>query len=364
MNLPATSIRDVVVHGDDLVVATHGRGFWILDGMTALRQVAANMPDTLFKPAVAFRMPRSLYPDTPVPPDEPYADNPPTGAVIDYYLAQPGPVTLEILGEGGKPVRKFTSSDPPELTDVELAKQLVPAYWVQPRRALAATAGMHRWVWDLRADRPLAASYGYPISAAPHATPRTPEGPRVAPGTYTLRLVANGKTVTQTLEVRLDPRLKLTRAQATQLAQVERKVADLVTQAAQIALEARSAGEQLEAIKAPQLKAQAAQTLAKLTLVANGPKDPPLTSEPPLTLRRAMSAASQLYRSIGVDAVPTAAQLAEIGRLERDVAAAVKAWTAAKADLVQLNAALKAANLPEVKPELRPHTTQLGEDVE
>jgi photosystem II stability/assembly factor-like uncharacterized protein len=364
MNLPATSIRDIVVHGDDLVVATHGRGFWILDGMTALRQVAANMPDTLFKPAVAFRMPRSLYPDTPVPPDEPYADNPPTGAIIDYYLAQPGPVTLEILGEGGKPVRKFTSSDPPELTDAELAKQLVPAYWVQPRRTLAATAGMHRWVWDLRGDRPLAASYGYPISAAPHATPRTPEGPRVAPGTYTVRLVANGKTVTQSLDVRLDPRLKLTRAQATQLAQVERKVADLVTQAAQIALEARSAGEQLEAIKAPQLKAQAAQTLAKLTLVANGPKDPPLTGEPPLTLRRTMSAASQLYRSIGVDAVPTAAQLAEIGRLERDVAAAVKAWTTAKADLVQLNAALKAANLPEVKPELRPHTTQLGEDVE
>jgi photosystem II stability/assembly factor-like uncharacterized protein len=364
LNLPATSVRDLVVHGDDLVAATHGRGFWILDEIAALRQIAATMPDTLFKPAVAYRMPRSLYPDTPVPPDEPLAENPPTGAILDYYLAQPGPVTLEIVDEAGKVVRRFTSADPPELSDAELASQLIPAYWVQPRRTLGATAGMHRWVWDLRRDRPLAVAYTYPITAAPHDTPRTPEGARVPPDRYTVRLVANGKTLTQSLDVRLDPRIRLTHAQAIQLAELERKLADLVTQTAHLALEARSTSEQLEAVKAPQLKPQIELVLGKLALLATGPKPPPIAGEPPLTLHRAHATANELYRAVSVDAAPTAAMLAAIGRLERDAAAAGSAWTALKAELVPLNATLKAAGLPEVKPELRPRTTPVGEDVE
>ena len=158
-----------------------------MDDITPLRQLTAAMPDTLFKPATAIRVPRSLYTDTPVPPDEPLADNPPTGAVIDYYLAgaASGPVTLEIADARGKLVRRYASTDPPDLTDRELAKQLIPSYWVRPRKTLATTAGEHRWVWDLRGERPLANAYGYPIRAAPHDTPRTPEGPRVLPGSDT-----------------------------------------------------------------------------------------------------------------------------------------------------------------------------------
>ncbi|HEX7840546.1 MAG TPA: hypothetical protein VF469_23870, partial [Kofleriaceae bacterium] len=177
-NLPHTSVRDIVVHDSDLIVATHGRGFWIMDDITPLRQVAAAMPDTLFKPAAAYRFPRSLYTDTPIPPDEPLAENPPTGAVIDYHLAEPaqGPVTLEITDARGKHVRGYASTDPPDLTQAELAKQLIPSYWVRPHRSLGTAAGGHRWVWDLRGDRPLAMSYQYPISAVPHDTPRTPLG--------------------------------------------------------------------------------------------------------------------------------------------------------------------------------------------
>src|SRR5262249_46664451 len=161
-------------------------------------QIAAAMPDTLFAPAAAYRVPRSLYLGTPVPPDEPLAENPPDGAVIDYYLAQAatGPVALEISDARGKPIRRYTSSDPADPSEAEPAKQPIPAYWVRPPRALGPTAGYHRWIWNLRGERPLAASYDYPITAVPQDTPRVPEGARVPPGAYTVKLTAGGKTLT------------------------------------------------------------------------------------------------------------------------------------------------------------------------
>ncbi|MEO7729862.1 MAG: glycoside hydrolase, partial [Kofleriaceae bacterium] len=187
-NLPHTSVRDLVVHGADLIIATHGRGFWIMDDITPLRQVAG-LSDTLFKPAPAYRAQRSAYPDTPVPDDEPHAANPPAGAVIDYVLAQPADrVTLEISDARGAPIRRYASDDPPELRDDEIAHQLIPAWWLRPYAPLAITAGGHRWIWDLRGERPLVDSYEYPISAVPYDTPRVPEGPRVAPGVYTVKL--------------------------------------------------------------------------------------------------------------------------------------------------------------------------------
>ncbi|HET7504834.1 MAG TPA: hypothetical protein VFK02_27615 [Kofleriaceae bacterium] len=368
-NLPHTSVRDLVVHDRDLIVATHGRGFWIMDDITPLRQLAASMPDTLFKPAPAVRVARSLYTDTPVPPDEPHADNPPTGAVIDYYLAQPQPsVAIEITDQRGQLVRRYTSTDPPELTDQQLARQLIPSYWVRPHRVLATTAGHHRWVWDLRGARPLADDYEYPINAIPHDTPRRPEGPRVLPGRYTVKLILGGKTYTAPLEVKLDPRVKLSPAALTQQHQLEQRLADLVTRSSKLVMEAQSVADQLGKLKpgADALKAQVAGTTAKLTELLSGPKGPrvPGKARPP-TLGSVNGNFTALYGGVEVDAAPTAAQLAEAARAERELTALAASWNALKAaELAPLNAALTQAGMAPIKPELLPETRQTEGDEE
>ncbi|MGZ4815841.1 MAG: WD40/YVTN/BNR-like repeat-containing protein, partial [Terriglobales bacterium] len=147
LNLPHTSMRDLWIKDSDLIVATHGRGFWILDDITPLRQVTAQVTQAqmhLFNPAPAWRVMRSTWPDTPIPPDEPMAENPPDGAVLDYYLgsAASGPVTLQIVDGSGKVARRY-SDDKPELTQEEIQKQLIPPYWLRPFRTPQTSAGMH-----------------------------------------------------------------------------------------------------------------------------------------------------------------------------------------------------------------------------
>ena len=209
LNMPATSIRDLIVKDDDIAVGTHGRGFWILDDITALRQwseAAANADVTLFKPAAATRVRYSMYPDTPVPPDEPYAENTPDGAIIDNYLKQDvsSPVTLEILTSAGRVVRKYSSTDP-----AEPVKDMGnwPAYWFRPAQLLSTKAGLQRYAWDLHFTPP-AGECSLPISATPHNTKCEPEGIWVAPGPYTARLTVDGKSYTQSFTVRMDPRVK------------------------------------------------------------------------------------------------------------------------------------------------------------
>ena len=143
LNLPHTSMRDLGIHENDLIVATHGRSFWILDDITPLRQLAESMANSdayLFKPEPAYRVRRSTYPDTPMPPDEPAGKNPPDGAILDYFLAQPasGAVTLEIVDAQGNLVRRFSSTDKPEVTQAELEKQLIPLYWIRMPKILSA----------------------------------------------------------------------------------------------------------------------------------------------------------------------------------------------------------------------------------
>ena len=155
LNLPHTSMRDLWIHDDDLIVATHGRSFWILDDIASLRQMSPDIPREgahLFTPASAYRVRRDTNTDTPLPADEPAGQNPPDGAPIDYLLSQPssGTVTLEILDLQGKLVRRYSSGDKPEQTPEDIKKQLIPPYWLRPQHILSAGAGMHRWVWDLR----------------------------------------------------------------------------------------------------------------------------------------------------------------------------------------------------------------------
>ncbi len=208
-NLPATSIRDLVVHGDDLVIATHGRSFWILDDVEPLRE---STPATtaeavhLFQPQTALRWRASLNTDTPLPPEEPVGENPPEGALLDYWLKAPAKdVRLEILDAAGTVLRAFDSQDRPE--PVDPASLNVPAFWLQPPVVLPATAGMHRFAWDLRLPPPAAFHHEPTMAAIPGRTPMEPQGPLVPPGAYRVRLTVDGRTFEQPLTLRMDPRV-------------------------------------------------------------------------------------------------------------------------------------------------------------
>lgn len=211
LNMPATSIRDLVIHDDDVVVGTHGRSFWILDDITPLRQLSPAVSDAdayLFAPQLAHRIKRNINPDTPLPPEEPAGKNPPDGAIINYYLKvdASGPVVLEIFDSKNQLVQRFSSTDTPKPLD---ATQInIPTYWVRPSQVLSAKAGMQRFAWDLHYPAPKAAHYDYPISAVYMDTPPVPQGPLVLPGMYSVKLTVGGKTYAKPLSIRMDPRVK------------------------------------------------------------------------------------------------------------------------------------------------------------
>ena len=213
LNLPHTSMRDLAIHGDDLIVGTHGRSFWILDDITPLRQMSAEIakaPATLYKPQEAIRFRWNRNTDTPLPPDIPAGKNPPDGAILDYYLAAASskPVTLEILDADNHPVRRYSSTDKPEPLEKIAAANPIPMYWVRPQQILSAEAGMHRFIWDVHYPPPDALNREFPISAIVHDTPQLPLGPWAMPGKYMVRLTVDGKAYTQPLTVRMDPRIK------------------------------------------------------------------------------------------------------------------------------------------------------------
>jgi photosystem II stability/assembly factor-like uncharacterized protein len=211
LNMPATSIRDLVVKDDDLVVGTHGRSFWILDNVTPLRQVGADTAAKsvhLFTPQRAWRVRWNMNTDTPLPPDEPRGQNPPEGAIIDYFLGRDaaGPVTLEVLDARGHVVRTYASTDP-AVVPADIGNW--PAYWQRPVRPLPATTGMHRVTWDLRGADLEGEARSYPIAAVPGDTAREPRGPWAPPGTYAVRLSVGTERVTAPLVVTMDPRVKV-----------------------------------------------------------------------------------------------------------------------------------------------------------
>jgi photosystem II stability/assembly factor-like uncharacterized protein len=226
LNLPATPVTDMEIHGDDLVLSTYGRALWILDNLSPVRQLssdAVNSPAYLFKPATALRVRWDTNQDTPLPIETPTGKNPPDGVILDYYLkaAQPGDATITIRDASGAVVRKFTANS----TEPNLPLPNVPEYWFAKPGVVDQAAGLHRFVWDLRYESPLTlpASYYGPIleyteytladHAIPYETPRQqPQGPLVVPGTYTVEFTAGGKTLRQPLVVKLDPRVHATQA--------------------------------------------------------------------------------------------------------------------------------------------------------
>jgi photosystem II stability/assembly factor-like uncharacterized protein len=210
-DLPRTSVRDIIVHDNDLIVATHGRGFWILDDVEPLRELASVDPGVrnglsayLFAPERAYRVRRSTNTDTPLPPEEPMGENPPDGAIVDYELNQPAKrVVLSFYDRSGQLARRYTSDDVAPAPIPHLDK---PVYWERAFVKPSTAAGMHRFVWDLR-DAPPSADQDLPISAVPHDTPRTPQGPLVLPGRYAVRLDVDGHVMESTVDVVMDPRV-------------------------------------------------------------------------------------------------------------------------------------------------------------
>ena len=212
LNLPHTSMRDLTIHGDDLIVGTHGRSFWILDDITPLRQLTdqvASQPVILYAPESALRWRWNRNTDTPLPPDFPAGKNPPDGAIIDYYLAAnaQGPVTLEVLDSTGAVVRRYASTDQPLPMKELAAEHPIPMYWVRPVQILSGEAGMHRFVWDLHGAPPQALEKQFPISAILHDTPIDPLGARALPGSYTVKLTVDGESYEQPLTLKMDPRI-------------------------------------------------------------------------------------------------------------------------------------------------------------
>ena len=228
LNMGATSIRDLIIKGDDLAVGTHGRGFWILDNITPLRQLQDSMVKSsahLFKPQTAFRVRWNMNTDTPLPPDVPAGENPPDGAMIDFYLgpAITGVVTLEIKDAQGQTVRRYSSTDPVPTVDPAMA---IPPYWLRPAQKLASHAGLHRFLWDLHLDPVPGVAPQYPIAAIFKNTAPDPTSPWAMPGKYTVVLTAGGKKYEQPLTLVMDPRVKTSTADLAEQYKLSKQLYD------------------------------------------------------------------------------------------------------------------------------------------
>lgn len=359
-NIPHTSMRDLLVKDDDLIVATHGRSFWILDDIVPLRELVANAGKTmpiLFAPASAWRARRSTNPDTPLPPDEPAGENPPDGAIIDYRLPDDakGLVKLEILDSNGTLLRRYSSEDPAAPTPEQLRTNLIPPYWPQTQGPLPTRAGMHRRVWDLRSTAPTATHYDYPISAVPHRTPLIPQGPLVLPGTYTVRLTIDGHSESQPLVVRMDPRVQASPADLESLHTQQMAMATSLDALAKADLAAHSVSEQLNAPQNSALAAQLAPYTDSLKTLLSGTTQGATTHKPGID--DVTEEATQLYAQLEqADAAPTKALLDASAHVEAEGNEVLPGWEEFKQNrLPALNNVLRNANRPAINLDKAPN---------
>jgi photosystem II stability/assembly factor-like uncharacterized protein len=359
LNLPHTSMRDLLIHDDDLIVATHGRSIWILDDISRLRQSPGALPKAvaLFRPARAYRVRRSTWTDTPLPPDEPLAANPPAGAVIEFYLpsAPKQPVTLEVLDSEGTLVRRYRSDDAPEPSAEQLTRELIPHYWLKPAAVLPAAAGVHRWVWDLRYAVPVAVTRGYPISAVPHATPQVPEGPLALPGTYRVRLTVDGHRFEEPLLLEQDPRVTVPAAALAEQHELDMRLAKLLTASSRTLLAAQSEQAQLKALGSGGAAADAIRAYdARLSQLLGDAQQPKPTTPQP-NLKDVQEHIAGLYTGLDRgDGAPTAAQRSATDTAEGALSGLLSSWQQLQGGLADLNQRLRAAKLAPVKADLAP----------
>ena len=245
LNLPMTAIYDVAIQHDDVIAATHGRAFWLLDDISPLRQAAAlsnNVKVHLFKPSLAVRVDNDTFLGTPLPPEEPQTKNPPDGTVIDYFLRTGANlVTLEVFNAANELVRKYSSAEQPS---GHRAKVPVAERWFPEPQRLEPSAGTHRFVWDLRWLSSGEATSDYEESAPP-------KGPRVVPGTYTVKLTVDGQALTQPFEVQMDPRSSATPAVLAEQERLAREIFGATMQSRKLVWETAAIRKQLEAMTNP-----------------------------------------------------------------------------------------------------------------
>jgi photosystem II stability/assembly factor-like uncharacterized protein len=381
LNLPSTSIRDMVFHTDDhmndLVIGTYGRGFWVLDDMSPLREIAvksqqiAAAPAYLFKPGDAIRSRMNSNWDQPMNPEMPHAPNPPFGALLYYHLSrQPaGEIKLQVFDSANKLVRTITSTPPPTYQ-----RPPYPDYWLMPsdERALSANVGTNRINWDLRHDDPP----GYnpdinnQMNSAPAQVTPAPHGPLALPGTYTVKLLVDGATYTQTLVVHNDPRV----GEGATVMSALRAQNKLAMAAWQGMKDSYDANEEVAAVRAqlasmtsgslPPDVAEAATALdAKLATLGavggRGPRGGGFGGGParaPGSLLAFYSINGLFYTILGpltqngFDMPPTKAEVDTWESDCKEYAATVDAWkTMLGADLVGFNSLLTKNNLTPLK---------------
>lgn len=355
LNLPRAWVRDLIVKDRDLVVATQGRALWILDDVSRLRQLAAARPAApahLFAPAPAYRLRLSQNKDTPLPPEEPVGKNPPTGAVIEYWLASDvDRVELEIRDAAGKTVRRFASDDQPERLPVE---PYFHPRWRVPAAPPSNRAGAHRFVWNLRAPRPRSAKYEFSIAAtAGRDTPVLPEGVLLPPGAYRVVLKAAGKELTAPLTVLPDPRVRVDAAAIAQGHALHAQIAAELARGYVALGELAALKRQADAVKPIPPALEALRVAAAALTSAEG--------EQALNFNAISEQLASIATDLeGSDRPPTPAQREAVAAIAKRHAAALARWESLKAkELVAANAALPQ---PIVLP--KPEEIDLGKGAE
>ncbi len=363
LNLPHTSMRDLAIHGDDLIVATHGRSFWILDDITPLRQLNAEVAKQnvhLFVPQEAIRFRWNRNPDTPLPPEVPAGKNPPDGAIINYYLASASNnlVTLEILDQQQHLVRHYASTDKPEPIEKLAGEHPIPMYWVRPTQILSAEAGMHRFVWDLHYALPESLGHEFPISAIYHDTPKYPQGAWALPGKYTVKLTVDGKSYTQPIVVKMDPRIKTSLADLRKQFEMQSGSVEGMNESFEALAQVRSVRPQLKERAAKAGKGKLADAIAALDKQAaelEGATQSSFFGLPPSGKQpENFSTLNQHFGGIlavadSADAAPTTQALAVYKELREALDKLLSRWTKIRQeDIGVLNGELKKTGLAAI----------------
>jgi photosystem II stability/assembly factor-like uncharacterized protein len=360
LNMPATSIRDLIIKGDDLCVGTHGRGFWILDDITPLRQLQESnlkSPAYLFNPQTAIRVRWNTNSDTPLPPDVAAGENPPDGAIIDYYIggATTAPVTLDINDAAGKLVRRYSSSDPLPVPDPMLN---IPSYWVRPPEKLGAEPGMHRFLWDFHYAPVPGVRPEYPIAAVYRNTAPSPTSPWAMPGKYTVTLTVNGKKYSQTLLVQMDPRVKASVADLGEQFRLSNNLYETWLMLSSISESANSIRKRLldmrPRVPEGELKTRLDAMSEKLELLAGAGGGGPggfRAAQGRLSVASVTTRVGTLFNMIeGVDAAPTPTVAGVVPDVIKDAQTLEGNWETIKSqEIPALNTQLRAANLPVIE---------------
>jgi photosystem II stability/assembly factor-like uncharacterized protein len=366
LNLPATPVTDLAVHGGDLAISTFGRALWILDDVTPLREFSPQITASdahLFRPATAVRVRWDTYEDTPYPRETPAGQNPPDGAIVDYFLkATPkDELTLTIYDDKGGEVAHFSSDAKP----ADFLPANAPDYWFAPPAALPKAAGVNRFAWDLRYPPPLSLPYGYygelldyaeytlPDHAIQEQTPRVqPQGPLVVPGNYTLELRAAGQTLRQPLTIELDPRVHASQSELVEQLDLAQDITrgmkashDAYLQAAALRKDLAERQKALNSDELKDAKDTAAELDKKIDALEKGTPSAPGFGLVNRDLTRLMfSVESADIRP--TQPVRTAVQQS-CDALDKDLAG----WRQlSEQDIVSFNATLSAANLPPLAP--------------